>query len=604
MSFAMNYELHGFWLPGYHGVNIGIHCLAAVVLYLLVRRVLQQSGGPLTQGAAGGWIGLLCAAVWLAHPLQTGSVTYVVQRFESLMSLFILITLYTLLRTDITTSTRYLWMSACVFASVLATFSKEVAIVLPVVAVAFDRIYLATNWRELLRRRGALHGAMAAVSVWAVYLSRTLLDQNSGISAGFGNKAITPWQYLSSQPGVLLHYLKLSFWPNHLCLDYSWPVARSPWEIYPAGLVILALLGITLWALWRHPKVGFLGLAFFVILAPTSSFVPLLDLAFEHRMYLPLASIVLLAILGSHWCLEKMKANIPYQRGVLAGCALAVLATLGGRTIARNEDYSSAVRMWKSVVAANPASHRAHLMLAANLINQGMLDEAEKHLRIALKIEPAFYEAHISMGSIRIRQGQFDEAERWIRVGLTSDRTVQVAHANLGRLRERQGRMDESLEHYRLAVAADSQYLKAWEALARIAESEGQDYDASRALRRILELDPLEEDAAPRLISLMAKSDDPRVRDVSQALRLAEELNRDRKGRDRLALEALATAQWAHGDRSKALDSLNNALKCPGDSTSRQRIHKLRTQIAKATDSGGMPTETARESERPPRAIR
>ena len=113
-----------------------------------------------------------------------------------------------------------------------------------------------------------------------------------------GDAGIAPWPYLLTEAGVLAHYLRLCFVPAGQCLDYGWPVARNVWQVLPGALVVLPLLVGTLWALRRKPALGFLGTWFFLILAPTSSVVPFADPAFEHRMYLPLAAVVLGVVLA------------------------------------------------------------------------------------------------------------------------------------------------------------------------------------------------------------------------------------------------------------------------------------------------------------------
>ena len=176
----------------------------------------------------------------------------------------------------------------------------------PILVLLYDRIYLAGSFRQLARQRWGLYAGLAATwGVLATSIQAALFTTETW--AGFGLRGLSPWQYLRSQPGVLLHYLQLSFWPRSLCLDYCWPVASWPEAIGP-GLVVLLLLGLTLLALWRWPRLGFLGAWFFVILAPTSSILPINDLAFEHRMYLSLAAVVLLAVLGLDALLDRLAA--------------------------------------------------------------------------------------------------------------------------------------------------------------------------------------------------------------------------------------------------------------------------------------------------------
>src|SRR5436190_1174656 len=149
--------------------------------------------------------------------------------------------------------------------------SKEIAAVCPLVLLLYDRAFLAGTFRGALKQRWGLYLAMLPPLVWLAMTMRGTLGDD-GTNAGFGYEGVTPWEYLRSQGGVILHYLRLSFWPDSLCLDYGWPVASSPLAIYlPCG-IILALVLASLWGTWKFPKLGFLGLSFFLILAPTSSF--------------------------------------------------------------------------------------------------------------------------------------------------------------------------------------------------------------------------------------------------------------------------------------------------------------------------------------------
>ena len=197
--------------------------------------------------------------------------------------------------------------------------------------------------------------------------------------AGFDLPTCTPWQYACSQPGVILHYLRLAVWPDTLCLDYWWPVAKTAGEILPGALVIGGLLAATVWALWRAPAWGFLGAWFFVILAPTSSIMPIVDLAFEHRMYLPLAAVAAAAVCG----VFLLSRRLPPRQVAWAGLALAglALAALAYRTAQRNQDYENMTLMWNQVVALRPENGRALSNLGVLLAKEDRLDDAISRLR-------------------------------------------------------------------------------------------------------------------------------------------------------------------------------------------------------------------------------
>lgn len=501
LSFALNYRVHGLNLVGFHATNIAIHAAAGLALFGLVRGTLRSPSLQDRFGDQADWLAWGVAALWLLHPLQTGAVTYTIQRFESLMGLWFLLSMLGLLY-GATRSASGFWYALCLVAAILGAQTKEVLAVLPVVALAYDRIFLANGWRDVARRRGWVHGGLVAIACWMVYASRAAFDPAHGGSAGFGLKRVTPWEYLSSQAGVLLHYLKLTVWPDRLCFDYLWPVARSPGQIYPQGLVILALLALTVWALWRRPALGFLGLCWFAILAPTSSVVPIADLAFEHRMYLPLAPLVTLGVLGAASLTEKFGRRPHAWMGVI-GLAIAVLAV---RTVIRNADYNDPLRLWKSVLAVNPGSYRAHNQLAQHYQELGRLDEAEYHFLQTKVHKPDAWWVDIGLGNLRVRQARFDDAERHFEAARQSSAGFVLASANLARLRERQSRWDEAVTLYEAATRKNGSNLDIQLALAAAYQRVGRDADAQRLLKAILKRDPRSTEATRQLAALKGKS--------------------------------------------------------------------------------------------------
>ncbi len=498
LSFALNYRLHGLDPRGFRAVNIVIHGLAACALYGFARRTLLLPGIANCFSSRAHGLALIIAALWLVHPLQTGAVTYVVQRFESLMGLFFLLGLYALARVDGTRPAR-LWLTTSLASLALAAQCKEIAAVFPAVALAYDRAFLAASWRELVRRRGWYHLATLGVALWMAYQFRGALIPERAASAGFGVASVTPWEYFRSQAGVLVHYLWLSIWPQTLCLDYRWPVAQSPWEIYPHGILILSLVGLTIGALFRAPRWGFLGIYFFAILAPTSSVMPIADLAFEHRMYLPLAAVVALAVLGTVGISARMTRNSrgePVNRwfaspvDLCAVVAMVVLVALSARTIVRNRDYIDPVRMWSSVLAVSPWNYRAHNQLALQYERRGQLEDAERHFGETLRYRPDAWWVDIGLGNLRARQNRLEEAEQHFRRAAQNKAGVALAAANLGRLREREKKWEEAISFYDLAVARNPGHLDIWLAKANAHAQLRQAEEAAAAYRQVLDRDP------------------------------------------------------------------------------------------------------------------
>jgi tetratricopeptide (TPR) repeat protein len=498
LSFALNYRFHGLDARGFRAVNIMIHGWGACILFGFARRTLSLPGIPPLYSARANALALAIAAIWLVHPLQTGAVTYVVQRFESLMGLFFLFSLYGLARGG-GPRPSWIWLSASLASLALAAQTKEITAVFPIVALAYDRAFLADGWRETLRRRWWYHLATIVVTAWMVYQIRGALVPERAASAGFGVATVTPWEYLRSQAGVLVHYLWLCVWPRTLCLDYRWPVAQTPWEIYPQGAFILGLAAATAWAVFRVPRGGFLGVCFFAILAPTSSFMPIADLAFEHRMYLPLASITALIVLGAVAISSRVAradgiARIapPWAslRTFQAVLACVVLVALSARTVARHRDYVDPVRMWSSVLAVSPWNPRAHHQLALQFERRGQLKDAERHFHETLRYRPDAWWVDIGLGNLRIRESRLEEAEQHFRRAAQSKAGVGLAAANLGRLREREKKWDEAVTFYNMAVARNPGHLDIWLAKANAHAQLRQAKEAAAAYQHVLELDP------------------------------------------------------------------------------------------------------------------
>lgn len=402
-TFAMNFALGGYRVWGYHAANLAIHVAACWTLFGLVRRTLRDSprcapryGGPAPSTLPAVWLRELCspsteialavAALWLVHPLQTASVTYIYQRQESLAGLFYLLTLYCVLRgiqasldspdlqgrgeTGARRGRSRAWFAAAVTFSLLGMGTKELMVTAPLMALWYDRVFWASGWRELLRRRGWVYACLGATALALVAM--VLLNKAKYQSVGLlAHPVLTPLQYALSQLGVLCHYLWLCFDPHGLCLDPNWPVAGTPAAILGPALVIGFLLMLTAWFVWRRPALGFVGAWFFVILAPTSSVVPIFDLAYDHRMYLSLAAVCMAFVLGLHAVWQQLgeRTHLPlFRRAWLPPVVMAaVVGVFASQTLLRNATYQSVLSIWQDTVDKAPHNPRARYSLAHEL---------------------------------------------------------------------------------------------------------------------------------------------------------------------------------------------------------------------------------------------
>jgi protein O-mannosyl-transferase len=369
LSLAINYALGGVDPVGYHLFNIATHVACGLLLYGLVRRTW------LLQGESGPWFAASIALVWALHPMQTEAVTYVTQRTETMFSMFLLLMLYALARSA--QSPRPLvWQVIAAASCVLGMACKEIMIVAPILAVLYDWIFLPRR-----PRRYIMHAAFCAAWIF-LYLNLRNVDFDS--KSGYGLKYVNWFDYLKTEAGVIVYYLRVAFWPRGLEIDYfDWPIVQHLSSAILPGLFLTALFFASAVACWRRWWPGFLGAWFFLILGPTSSVLPnRTEIAAERRMYLPLAAIVILVLAAGRLATKN--------RALRIAAVMAIALALGGLTFARNAEYNSPITLWTDAVTQRTNNPRAHFWLGWSYAKQNDWDHATAEDARALEISPNF----------------------------------------------------------------------------------------------------------------------------------------------------------------------------------------------------------------------
>ncbi len=449
------------------------------------------------------------------------------QRSESLMGLFYLLTPYCLIR-SIDAPRRRLWLASAVACCALSMGCKAVAITAPVVVLLYDRTFLAGSFREALQRRWVFYLCLAGT--WSVVIlcgvARGVLNppDHATPTVGFGVQGLSSLAYARSQPGVLLYYLRLSVWPHPLCLNYGWPVAEMTPAVVGFALVIAALLAGTVWGLRRKHWLGFAGAWFFLILAPTSSLIPIQDIYFEHRMYLPLAAVVAVGVAGIGLLLRRLTGQ---QRAPALGRrVLAVIVLiLSVATILRNHDYRSRVAIWRNVVAQRPNNLRARFNYGLALAEAERTPEAVEQLRHAVRLNPNHADARVNLGSALLQQDSVNEAIEQYRFALAIDPQHALARRQLGDTLLKEERFDEAALHFEQALGSDTPadadaHLHC--NLGVALTGAGRTTEAIDHYRRALELDPDLSDAHYNLAGALIDTGgfDTGVHHYREAIRL------------------------------------------------------------------------------------
>lgn len=463
LTTALNYSWGRYDVRGYHAVNLALHLLSGLLLFGIVRRTCN---GPILRerfASRSGPLAAIVSLLWIAHPLNSEAVMYITQRTTLLVSLFELATIYCALRAW-GSSRRRVWQALSVGCCALAMGSKECAVVLPLLVPLLDRAFFAANWRAVWRQRWPLYlGLAACEAVLAVLFAISPDCPAIGLDTG-----ITPWQYLMTQAGVLLHYLRLVVWPRTLVLAYDWqPVEQWTSAVGP-GLAVLALLGATLWALVKRPAWGFFGALFFLLLAPTSSVVPIAtELLAERRMYLTSLAVLVPAVVGLYWLAEwaarRRLAALPAALRVglpavlRVGLPAAMIGLLAWQTVGRVSDYRDEFTIWNKTVAICPLNPVSQNNLGVALSELGRFQEAIEHYRQSLTMHPNPVEsdAHNNLGSAWFNLGDLAKAKREFRAALKIDPRDAKAHSNLAFALATQGDYGKADKHSRLSLELD-----------------------------------------------------------------------------------------------------------------------------------------------------
>lgn len=517
LSLALNYAFGGTDPRGYHIFNLLVHIGAGLALFGVVRRTLCLAWAPDWLRSSAVFAGLGTALLWGVHPLQTESVTCIIQRTESLGGLIYLTALYCFIRgtgSSVPQATNR-WLMLSTIGCFVGVATKEIMVTLPVVMLLYDRAFIAGTFAAAWRQRRRFY----IVSVLSWLLLAFLMEQSAhrGGTVTLG-RGISAWTSLLTQADAVTMYLKLALWPYPLVVDYGDYIADVKLrlsDVLPSAIFLVLLLAATIYALIKRPAWGFVGAWFFLILGPSSSFIPLLSQArAEHRMYLPLAALVVLAVIGLTRVLGR---TAPVGWGALA-------LVLGLVTYTRNHDYRSGVATWTDTVQKRPQNPRAHynlgieldrsgdkqgairayeeairlrssyadphMNLAALFLADGLIPAARDHAEAAYRLNPLSSNANNNMGQLRFFEGDLPEATRFFEEALRLSPDNAEGHNNLGYVLMIKGAITEAITHFRRAVQLRPDFMLAHHNLGKALLGEGRNAEAQSSLEQAVRLEP------------------------------------------------------------------------------------------------------------------
>ncbi len=500
LTFALNYQLHGLEVYGYHLVNILVHVINGLLLYwlfvLLARTDTPLRGGNLSvhqnnKALCCRMAAFVAGMLFVTHPIQTQAVTYIVQRFASLATLFFLLTLIFYLTSTLSKKalTKYGFYTAALLTAIMAMLSKEISFTLPSVIILIEVIFLKG---PLLQRTMKTFPFLITMGIipYNILKAKSLMTGTGNVTTAMstlaGNPDLSNLDYLFTQFRVIVTYLRLLFLPIRQNLLYDYPIFHSflsPQVVF-SFLLLLAIVSGGGWLWYRSTKVSvsvalpyrlasFGIFWFFITLSVESSIIPIESVIYEHRLYLPsvgfFIAIVSLAVIVKEVVLSGSKVD-----ALLLPFAALLIITLAGGTYARNNVWRERSSLWKDVVTKSPGSIKSQSNLAKAYYIEEKFVEFEKQAQLVLSLAPTSNNINFTLGQNAMRKEQYQSATIFFKEALSEDLTNAKAWYLLGISYQELKRHSDAIDCYRKALKIDKSDYKSYINLAEIYHNQGQ----------------------------------------------------------------------------------------------------------------------------------
>lgn len=518
VSFQLNYLLSGLAVFSYHLVNLAIHILTALLVYRFL--VLLTETPKFTSGDCRRLqllpVPFFSALLFVSHPVQTQAVTYIVQRFTSLATMFYLAAVISYLqgRTCQARKGRFVstcsiaWFTVAALFALCAVNTKEIAYTLPLALVLVEVICFRMS-RKKIAASAALASAALTVILLKLGVGTVSIEKAmSAMDEATRVQTITSRSdYLCTQFRVILTYIRLLLFPVNQSVDYDYALSHSLFEPAVLGsLSILVLLMVLAVLLVKKSKdgnpelrlMGFGILWFFLTLSIESSILPIIDLIFEHRVYLP--SVGALTALATAGCTIAWKDGVEARNKIVCVVFLLIAGILAGAAWKRNLVWRSEVTLWEDATAKKPKNSRAWNNLGGAYIKEQSADKALKALVRAIELDPSKAAAWNNLGIAIDQKGVYRDRFNKTREMFSSPQAIENkivsrwlgdVNNNLGLAYEILGNLPKAAENYRNAVGYNPALGLAYYNLGLVSAAMG-DYDKFMEQQQVLWLlDPV-----------------------------------------------------------------------------------------------------------------
>jgi tetratricopeptide (TPR) repeat protein len=417
-TFGLNAVLFGHQPTSYLRINVLIHIACGIMLYLIILRAFAYQDVTRDRAVV---IAISVSLLWSLHPINSQAVAYIVQRGESLATLFILFSLYAW---DSGRKGKRYWLGLSLFSMFMGIATKEVAWFAPLMPFLWEWAISRRDPLQVLKSHPRYF--MAAFSSW-VFIAWIIIKGGT-LDRTFSSSGYSPWEYFLTQPEILTHYLRLFFWPYPQQFDYDWQIANIS-TAWPYLAIWVCLFAASCWLVWKRPWIGLPAAVYFLSLSATSSFNPLLNLAYEHRMYLASACLMSL-LLGA-----SIRFSFTSGLKVILPGLVVISAIFGTLTFKRATLFQNEWDVWEQTLRVDPDHRRALTNLGGLALQEGRPRQALDYFRRSERIGlPDKMKARVyyNMGNAYLDLAQWSEAIRYQTKAVRESPEDWRIYANLG----------------------------------------------------------------------------------------------------------------------------------------------------------------------------
>jgi tetratricopeptide (TPR) repeat protein len=501
LSFAINYHLHKLNVFGYHLVNLALHLLSGLLVYFISRHLFlleSQDNKPLADDPGNdhqkiNLLSLLAAAIFISHPIQANTVTYVVGRNEGMASFFYLLGLFFFIKMSLSRGgIKGLYLLGTGMTFFFAILSKEIAFTLPAILILFDLMFICKNWKVIKTRLKFYIGFGAPFILYILFFVKGGVIKLLFVYPG----RWTPWENLLTQFNVIIQYFKLLFLPlpGWLNIDHDFQLSKSLFE-YPTWIslsIILFLFILAVFLIKKNRLISFCIFFFFIVLAPSSSVIPIWDLMVEYRLYLPIFAFCLILTKGLNSFYQLLARYYSYKlsRGVLLGISVIILSSYSAITIDRNKIFKDELILWSDAAKKSPNKTRPKENLITAYHRHGLNDQA-----IALSLEvlnknPRDHEIYNKLGISYMSLGEYNKAIEYLKTSIQIENNNPEALNNLGVIYLEKKDFPQAITAFKQAISQKPNYSEAHNNLAKALAMSGQLDDAIIVESKAIRMDP------------------------------------------------------------------------------------------------------------------